>query len=82
MGGRWGKSTESALELLTAQLHALWDQGRDKVSTLLSMDVAGAFDTVSNRRLIHSSRKRKITNELSNGSEVFLVIGGPRWPST
>lgn len=46
MGARRGKSTESALEFLTEQIHAVWGQRRDQVATLLSMDVAVAFDSV------------------------------------
>lgn len=50
MGGRRGKSTETALALLTEQIHTVWGQGNDKVASLLNIDVAGAFDTVSHRR--------------------------------
>ena len=60
MGGRKGRSTDSALELLTEQIHTVWGQGTDKVATLLSMDVANAYPTVSHERLIHNLRKRKI----------------------
>ena len=60
MGARWGKSTKTALELLTEQVHTVWKQGNNKVATLLSMDVAGAFDTVSHQRLIHNLQRRKI----------------------
>ena len=60
MGARKNRSTESALELLTEQVHTIWGQGKNKVATLLSMDVAGAFDTVSHRRLLHNMRARKI----------------------
>lgn len=59
MGARRGKSTETALELPTEQVYTAWRQGNDKVATLLSMDVAEAFDTVSHPRLIHNLRKRK-----------------------
>ena len=60
MGARSGRSTETALELLTEQVHTVWGQGVDKVATLLSMDVASAFPTVSHPRMIHNLRKRKI----------------------
>lgn len=42
--------TETALELLTEQVHTVWRQDKDKVATLLSIDVASASDTVSHRR--------------------------------
>ena len=60
MGARQNRSTESALELLTEQVHTVWGQGGDKVATLLSMDVSGAFNSVSHQKLIHNLRKRKI----------------------
>lgn len=60
MGSRRGKSTETALELPTEQIHTVWGQGNDKVASLLSIDMAGAFDTVSYERLIHNLHKRRI----------------------
>lgn len=72
MGARRGKSTESALELLTEQVHTVWGQGKNKVATLLSIDVAGAFDSVSHRRLIHNLRKRKISQWITMWVESFL----------
>ena len=60
MGARRNRSTESALELLVEQIHTVWNQGRDIVATLLSMDVAEAYSMVSHLRLLHNMRKRKI----------------------
>ena len=54
MGARRGRSTETALELLTEQIHTVRGQDNDKVATILSMDVAGAYDTVTRQRLIHN----------------------------
>ena len=71
MGDRRERSTESALELLTEQIHTVWGQGNDKVATLLSMDVAGAYDTVSHQRLIHNLRRRKIPQWVTNWIECF-----------
>ena len=45
---------ETALALLTEKVHTVWKQGNNKVATLLSMDVARAFDTVLYQRLIHN----------------------------
>jgi hypothetical protein len=73
MGARRGRSTETALELLTEQVHTVWGQGNDKVATLLSMDVAGAFDTVAHRRLTHNLRKRRIPQWIVNWIDSFLV---------
>ena len=72
MGARRGKSTETALKLLTEQIHTVWGQGQNKVVTLLSMDVASAFDTVSHQRLIHNLRRRKIPQWITNWVNSFL----------
>ena len=72
MGARRGRSTETALELLTEQVHAVWGQGKDKVATMLSLDVAGAFDTVSHVRLLHNLKKRKIPNWIVQWIHSFL----------
>ena len=69
MGARRGRSTETALELLTEQIHTVWGQGNDKIATLLSMDVAGAYDTVSHRRLIHNT---KIPKWITDWVDSFL----------
>ena len=42
------------------------------MATLLSMDVAGAFDTVPHRRLIHNLRKRKIPKWITDWTAIFL----------
>ena len=72
MGARPGRATDTALELLTEQVHTVWNQGKDKVASLLSIDVSGAFDTVSHRRLIHNLRKRKIPEWITKWTESFL----------
>jgi hypothetical protein len=45
MGARPGRSVDTALELLTEQIHTVWES-KDHVATLLSLDISGAFDTV------------------------------------
>ena len=72
MGARRGRSTETALELLTEQIHTVWGQGKDNVATLLSVDVAGAYDTVSHPRLLHNLKKRKIPNWIVQWIHGFL----------
>ena len=73
MGARQGKSTESALELLTEQIHTVWGQGKDKVATLFSLDVVGAFDAVSHEHLIHNLCKRWIPEWITCWVKSFLV---------
>ena len=44
MGFRKGRSTESALYLLTSQVEKVWKEGM--VASLLSLDISGAYDRV------------------------------------
>ncbi len=54
MGNRKQRSTETALELLLEQVHTIW--GLKKVASVLSLDIAGAFDTVNHTRLLDNLR--------------------------
>ncbi len=51
MGARQGRSTSTAIELLTGLVHTAWKSKRH-VATLLSIDISGAFDTVVHERLL------------------------------
>jgi hypothetical protein len=57
MGARPGRSTETALELLTAQVKTVWGSGKF-VASLLSLDISGAFDTVNPIRLLDTLRQK------------------------
>ena len=72
MGARRGRGTDTALQLLTEQIHTIWGQNNDKVASLLSLDIAGAFDHVSHIRLIHNMRKRKIPQRITNWVKSLL----------
>ncbi len=62
MEGRKGASTEHALYLLLESVHAAWIE--KETATLLLLDVTGAFDNVSQPRLLHNLRKRKISGPM------------------
>jgi hypothetical protein len=64
IGGRKGLSCEVALHTLTTAIHKAWEEG--KSTTLLSLDISGAFDNVSRPRLIHNLRQRKLGGKWSN----------------
>ena len=57
MGARRGRSVDTALELLTEQIHTTWES-KKHVATLLSLDISGAFDTVHPIRLLDILRKK------------------------
>jgi exonuclease III len=73
MGARKGRSTETALQLLTEQVHTIWNlPGKQRVATMLCMDISGAFDNVSHTRLLDNLRKRKIPDVIIRWVTSFL----------
>jgi retron-type reverse transcriptase len=59
MGNRTNRSTETALELLVEQIHTVW-KTRNQVASVLSLDIARAFDTVNHLRLLDNLRKKGV----------------------
>ena len=64
MGVRKGRSTETALQLITEQVHTIWKQRTHKVTTILCLNQEGAFDNVGIERLIHNLKARAIPKYL------------------
>lgn len=71
-GARPGRSTETALLNITEQVRASWERDSKCVVTLLSMDVAKAFDRVSHPRLLHNLRVNSVPERLVKWVESFL----------
>lgn len=61
-GGRKLKSTEHALHHIIETVLASWNKG--ETASMLCLDVAGAYDNVSHKRLLHNLRKRRIPPQL------------------
>jgi len=57
MGNRTNRSTEHVLDLITSQVRTVWES-KKHVASLLSLDIAGAFDTVNHVRLLHVVRQK------------------------
>jgi ribonuclease HI/exonuclease III len=73
MGGRKQRSTEHALHAVAAKICDTWNQGtRGQVTSLLLLDVSGAFDNVSHIRLLHNLRKRKVDEKTVRWIASFL----------
>lgn len=70
-GGRKATSCDHAIHLLTDEIHTAWRQG--KVATLLMLDVSGAFDNVSHKRLMHNLRRRHIDPSIVGWVESYLT---------
>ena len=62
-GGRPERTTEDAMLILSESIYQAWKDG--KVFSAILMDVAGAFNNVHHKRLIHNMRKRKIPTEIT-----------------
>ena len=72
MGARPGRSTITALELLTEQIRTVWAKGDKLVASLLSLDISGAFDNVSHERLIHNLRDTGVPGWIAAYIRSFL----------
>ena len=84
------RNTLTVLELLTEQIHMVWNQGtpaRLKVASLLSLDMSSTFPNISHDRLLHNLRCKGIPTALIRWTASFLadrkttlVLG--RWQSS
>lgn len=64
-------STEQAVHTLLERIHGAWESDTP-VTTLLMLDVSGAFDNVSHKRLLHNLRKRQLPLKIVNWIGDFL----------
>ncbi|OQD93993.1 hypothetical protein PENVUL_c163G00911 [Penicillium vulpinum] len=55
LGGRKGISVDHAIQLILGRVHQAW--GDSKVISILLLDVAGAYNIVSHRRLLFNMRQ-------------------------
>lgn len=72
MGGRKLRSTEHALHYIMDRIYAAWNEGQGKVASLLLLDVSGAFDNISHRRLLHNLRKMRVDEKTVRWIASFL----------
>ncbi len=56
------KICETTLKFFINQIHTIWNMNRNKMITLLSMNVAKTYDHMSRKRFMHNLRKREISN--------------------
>jgi hypothetical protein len=81
MSEQRNRSCETTLELFIEQIHTIWNMSKNKVITLLSMNVVETYDHVSKARLLHNLRKRRIltwiivwTNNFMQNRRITLAI--------
>ena len=69
-GARKAVSIEHALHYLVEKIISAWNRG--KLATLLLLDVTGAFDNVSKKRLLHNLRLKRIEERIVRWIDSFL----------
>jgi hypothetical protein len=62
MSERRERACETTLKFFTKQIHTVWNMSKNKMTTLLNLNVIDAYDHVSREKLIHNLRKRRISN--------------------
>ncbi len=72
MSERKSRSCDTVLKLLTKQIHTIWNMNKDKITTLLSMNVMKAYDHVSRERLLHNLKKRRISTWIVIWTDNFM----------
>ena len=60
IGTRYQKGTLTALELLTEQIYTVWNSGNQYIASLLSLDIARAFDNTLYTRLIYILKQLRV----------------------
>jgi hypothetical protein len=73
LGGQKGSSVDHAVHLLIKKVKAGWGiSPAGGVTSILCLDVSGAFDYVSHPQLLHNFRKRRIDPKIASCVESFL----------
>jgi hypothetical protein len=78
---RKNRSCETTLKLFIEQIHTVWNMSKDKVITLLNMNVVEAYDHVSKAKLLHNLWEKRIliwiivwTNNFMQNRRIIFVI--------
>jgi hypothetical protein len=58
---RKNRLIKTILKFFIEQIHIIWEQKINRVITLLNLNVANVFNTMSHVRLIHDMKKRKFS---------------------
>jgi hypothetical protein len=72
MNDRKSRNCETTLKLLIKQIHTVWNMRKDKITTLLSMNIIDVYDHVFRERLLHNLRKRSISNWIIRWTDSFM----------
>ncbi len=72
MSDRKSRNCETTLKLFIEQIHTVWNMKKDKIATLLSMNVIDVYDHVFRKRLLHNLRKKDISNWIIRWTNSFM----------
>ncbi|EDN04478.1 predicted protein [Histoplasma mississippiense (nom. inval.)] len=72
MGARRGRSTETAIAQLLAQIRTVW-RHPGQVASVLSLDMTGAYDKVLRERMVHILRRLGIPRDLVGWVASFMT---------
>jgi hypothetical protein len=72
MSERKNRSCETTLKLFTKHIHMIWNMSKDKIITLLSMNVIDMYNYVSKERLLHNLKKKIISTWIIAWTNNFL----------
>ncbi len=61
------------MKLLIEQIYTIWNMSKNKMTTILSMNEAKAYNHVSSAKLLHNLRKRDISNEIIFWVDNFMT---------
>jgi hypothetical protein len=82
MSARPGRSTVTALEILTEQVQMVWANDASSVASVLSLDISVSFDNVSHERLVHNIQDARLLQwvaeyirSLSTNRTTTLMLG-------
>ena len=70
MGGRRGTTVDTALHSLLGKIHTA--KINKHITTVLFLDVSGAYDNVNHQRLLHNLRKRGMCGVIANFITSFV----------
>src|SRR5437763_15304225 len=73
MGARKKRSTLSAMDLLSSYMERAWKAQRGCVVSMLSLDLTGAFDNISHKRLLHILHRKGFPEWLVRFVSSFLT---------
>jgi hypothetical protein len=73
MGARKKRSTLSAIRLLNSSIQTAWRAKPGSVVSMLSLDLAGAFDNVSHKRLLWSLKMKALPDWIIKATSSFLT---------